>query len=75
MVIYIAGFIAALCAFVSVAQALELIKPNPSAGGTFITEPETCNNLIISSSTPGEFDTTDGNGIRMWPENYWTYWQ
>src|SRR5207237_3960235 len=65
MVIYIAGFIAALCAFVSVAQALELIKPNPSAGGTFITEPETCNNLV-GSSTPGEYDTTDSNGVRYW---------
>src|SRR5262245_26103438 len=67
--ICIAGFIAILFAFVSVTQALEPIKPNPGSAGTFITEPETCPQVQGSNIFAGEYDTVDGNGVRMWQRN------
>src|SRR5262245_42927391 len=69
VVIYILGFITALFAFASDAQALEPIKPNPASAGTFITEPETCPQ-VQGSIYPGEYDTVDGNGVRMWQRSF-----
>jgi cell wall-associated NlpC family hydrolase len=65
MLIYIAGFIAALFAFISVAQALEPIKQNPMSAGTFITEPETCPNGIVGTDV-FTTDEIDSNGVHYW---------
>jgi hypothetical protein len=64
-VICVAGFITALLAFISVAQALEPMKPNPGSAGTFITEPETCPNGIVGMDV-FTTDEIDSNGVHYW---------
>jgi hypothetical protein len=65
VLVYIAGLIVALCAFVSVAQALEIMKPNPAASGTYVTELETCPNGIIGTDVFAR-DEIDTNGVHYW---------
>lgn len=63
--VYIAGLIVAGFGFVCVAQALEIMKPNPAAVGTYVTELETCPNGIIGTDVFAR-DETDTNGVHYW---------